>query len=74
MTTLKNTPSEETGTQRIEAEVLAQELLDFCKKNPSQRFWQALRNWSEHSYVLISEDKDGHKGLRDTFYFKDKNK
>ncbi len=32
----------------------------YCKDNPSQRFWQAVRNWSESAFILA----DG----QDTFY------
>jgi hypothetical protein len=28
--------------------------IEFCKKHPEQRFWQALRNWAKADYVLIS--------------------
>lgn len=24
----------------------------YCEDNPDQRFWQALRNWSDYAYVL----------------------
>jgi hypothetical protein len=24
----------------------------YCKAHPSERFWQALRNWSEASFIL----------------------
>jgi len=26
----------------------------YCKANPELRFWQALRNWSGHSFILVS--------------------
>lgn len=32
-------------------------LLDFikyCNDHPDERFWQALRNWSGHSFILIA--------------------
>lgn len=42
----------------------------FCKGNPEQRFWQALRNWSEYEYILGSKQvfPDGELETEDTFY------
>lgn len=44
---------------------------DYCYKNPTERFWQALRNWSEYEFIYGSnkcvamEEVDD---LEDTFY------
>ena len=27
--------------------------LDYCEKNPAERFWQALRNWSGQDFVFF---------------------
>lgn len=35
------------------AETLAS-FVAYCEANPSQRFWQALLNWSKMPYILIS--------------------
>lgn len=52
---------------------LAESFLQYCKEHPKERFWQALRNWSGHAYVLISFNKDKISGeYKDTFYFKGK--
>jgi hypothetical protein len=44
----------------------------YCLDHPQQRFWQALRNWSQNSFILTAEnydfDKEEYVGLRDTFY------
>ena len=29
---------------------------DYCRQNPDQRFWQALRNWIEADFVLLVRD------------------
>jgi len=26
----------------------------YCEAHPDERFWQALRNWSEYSFILAS--------------------
>lgn len=26
----------------------------YCQQYPDQRFWQALRNWSDYNFVLVS--------------------
>ena len=43
--------------------------VQYCKENPKQRFWQALRNWSGFSFVWVSNDYILDGDLRDTFYF-----
>lgn len=51
----------------------------YCRKHPEQRFWQALRNWSEYEYhkdiekgilpipqfIFMGYDEEG---IQDTFY------
>jgi hypothetical protein len=37
--------------------VTADDFHKYCKENPELRFWQALRNWSGHSFILASEQK-----------------
>jgi hypothetical protein len=47
-------------------------LLDFaiyCAKHPDQRFWQALRNWSDYNFIFAANDTFD---LRDTFYWEGK--
>lgn len=53
----------------------------YCNKHPEQRFWQALRNWSNYEYrkeivqgivpipafIFMGCDYD-EDGLKDTFY------
>lgn len=53
----------------------SQQLLDsfvaYCKANPDQRFWQALRNWCGWSFVLVSNDRlcTEEASVVDTFYW-----
>jgi hypothetical protein len=42
--------------------------ITYCKANPEQRFWQALRNWAGVAYIFAGNDKDR---LEDTFYYMD---
>lgn len=56
-----------------ENEELLQSFLVYCNSHPSERFWQALRNWSGHNYIMAANTKDiGHKDCQwvDTFYWK----
>jgi len=39
-----------------------------CKENPSERFWQALRNWSEYRFIYGSNELIRDKNIEDTFY------
>lgn len=45
----------------------------YCKANPSQRFWQALRNWSSYNFIYVSDLGVGNK-IQDTFYWEGKDK
>lgn len=38
----------------------------YCKQNPEQRFWQALRNWCGSPFVGVSNISDD--DYVDTFY------
>lgn len=56
--------------------------IQYCIAHPEERFWQALRNWSDHAFIFTSElllpilpgvDNDANRTyfidqLRDTFY------
>jgi hypothetical protein len=47
----------------------------YCRSHPSERFWQALRNWSGHNFILVSPSKDAPRltlEYRDTFYWSKK--
>lgn len=37
----------------------------YCAAHPHERFWQALRNWSEANYI----EHVGQNGASDTFYW-----
>ena len=39
-----------------------------CEENPSERFWQALRNWSDYNFIYGSDDLIKVGMLEDTFY------
>ena len=52
---------------------------EYCRRHPSERLWQALRNWAGVDFVLIAkhDPKFGQLGhdtpwdvetIRDTFY------
>ena len=48
------------------------DFVDYCKSNPTQRFWQALRNWSAYNYIFVSKqysDSAAVDGYEDTFYW-----
>ena len=59
-----------------------QELLEsfskYMAENPNQRFWQALRNWSGHDFLIEIEGTftdifsiDPNTKIRDTFWLND---
>ena len=45
----------------------------YCAKNPDLRFWQALRNWSNHAFVYVSDSLNDHD-ITDTFFWEGKDK
>lgn len=57
---------------------LLESFTKYCKENPQERFWQALRNWAKDTfnpklnYILTAERNTqnmvGYENLRDTFY------
>ena len=48
--------------------------LEYYKKNPHQRFWQALRNWSGYNFILRTDTSKWRcdPTIQDTFYIEDK--
>ena len=44
----------------------------YCQQHPEERFWQALRNWSEYSFIYGSDGLIDSCEMRinveDTFY------
>ncbi len=54
-------------------EKLLKDFTEYCKKNPAQRFWQALTNWSGFQSICLRET-DNKEILIDTFYWEHKNK
>lgn len=55
------------------SEVLAS-FVAYCEAHPEWRFWQALRNWSGQSFILVSEESNhaDNPDIRDTFYWEGK--
>lgn len=45
---------------------------EYCNENLNERFWQALRNWSENSFILTARSYNFKEnewiGIKDTFY------
>mgnify|MGYP001561340580 CR=1 FL=1 len=55
-------------------EKLLKEFTAYCELHSELRFHQALRNWMGVSFLLTSDRlPDGVEGLKDTFYFNNKN-
>lgn len=50
---------------------LLKSLSRYCEAHPEERFWQAVRNWGNFSY-LVAVDKKNKMGA-DTFYWTKKN-
>jgi len=52
---------------------LLNDFAKYCKKYPEERFWQALRNWSNYNFIYVSNESIDLSSLKDTFYWEEKN-
>lgn len=50
---------------------LLDDFTEYCQNHPSERFWQALRNWSGQSFLLASKQRIPQAD--DTFYWDARN-
>jgi hypothetical protein len=52
---------------------LAVDFAGYCIRHPEERFWQALRNWSGHNFILaansLGPDYNTPTNWLDTFYW-----
>ena len=55
---------------RVESKKLLDDFAAYCEDHPSERFWQAIRNWSGYNFILVSKINDGDFETQDTFYWK----
>lgn len=62
-------PQQRVGAGRNSA--VLTEFAEYCRAHPQERFWQALRNWSNYHYLIVSNLAPGEKGFarhwQDTF-------
>jgi hypothetical protein len=57
------------------SEVLAS-FVEYCQKNPQERFWQALRNWTGYNFIYVSNVPPysfSEEVIKDTFYWEGQN-
>jgi|WetSurSiteA1Bulk_404760.scaffolds.fasta_scaffold99658_2 hypothetical protein len=52
--------------------VLLLQFANYCEEHPQERFWQALRNWSNYNFIYGSTEPTEEEHLQDTFYKEDK--
>lgn len=57
---------------KYKSKQVLKDFIQYCKKHPEQRFWQALTNWSGYNYVLLKELKTD-EGV-DPFFWRSKTK
>ena len=50
-----------------------QSFVEYCFEHPTERFWQALRNWADVNYLFVADTHEA-DGVVDTFYWEGKNK
>ena len=55
------------------------DFIEHCVSHPDERFWQALRNWSDNHMILIFNasklgglPENQPENIKDTFYFEGK--
>lgn len=59
-------------TEKTRNSDLLWDFVAYCQDNPTQRFWQALRNWSGHSFILVMKEHACEE--KDTFHWEGKDK
>jgi hypothetical protein len=54
---------------------LLDDFTDYCRENPEERFWQALRNWSGQAVIWASKTGSDHDRSypKDTLYWEGRN-
>lgn len=57
----------------MESRDLLEDFTAHCEANPTERFWQALRNWSGFGFVLVSNSPDAKRHAQDTFSWRARN-
>lgn len=62
----------------MKSKSLLESFAAFCRANPEQRFWQALRNWSGHAFIFVASDyprtaQEAYWDGKDTFYWEEMN-
>ena len=40
--------------------------IEYCHNHPTERFWQALRNWSKYNFIFAANNREH---PHDTFYW-----
>lgn len=45
----------------------------YCERNPTQRFWQALLNWSKMPFILVSTEPPFDNRLIDPYNWEGRN-
>lgn len=59
----------------MESSELLSDFVAYCKAHPTERFWQAVRNWSGHNFIMAANTRElNHPDcdIKDTFYWKSK--
>lgn len=46
---------------------LLESFVEYCHAHPTERFWQALRNWSGWAFVYVGDEQDPMGCVYDTF-------
>jgi len=59
---------------KIRSFILLKSFVLYCYQHPEERFWQALRNWSDYNFILSADGIDftnheiKYTDIKDTFY------
>lgn len=56
----------------IRSQETKEEFVKYLEENPSERFWQAVRNFSGYAFIIASDHPPMEEGQLDTFYWEEK--
>ena len=70
-------PTLSAHLKEMKSKSLLESFTAYCRANPDQRFWQALRNWAGWPFIFVAKDYPIGENViwngEDTFYWEHAN-
>lgn len=56
----------------IRSQKTKEEFIKYLEEHPQERFWQAVRNFSEYAFIIASDIPPDSPNQADTFYWEER--